>query len=165
MFKIFKTIIFVVFFMVIFTNVSRAEEYTNYNDLIENGKNLEGKIVEIEGETIGQPMKRGNFTWINISDGSNAMGIWMKNEDADKIKNFGSYKYKGDIIKVSGIFYRACSEHGGDMDIHEESLAIEKIGYKVDRSLENSKVFKSLFLSAATLVLLGVYYMKRLNGQ
>ncbi|WP_207648750.1 hypothetical protein [Clostridium homopropionicum] len=151
--------------MFIFNNVCRAEEYTNYNDLIENGKTLDGRMVEIKGEAIGEAMTRGNFTWINISDGSNGIGIWVKNEDANKIKTFGSYKYKGDIIKVSGIFKRACSEHGGDMDIHEESLAIESIGYKVDRSLENSKVFKSLFLSAATLVLLGVYYMKRLKGQ
>lgn len=164
MFKIFKTLIFTIFFVSIFTNVSSAEEYTNYNDLIENGKTLDGKLVEVKGEAIGEPMKRGDFTWVNINDGSTAMGIWMKNEDANKIKNFGNYKYKGDIIKISGIFIRACSEHGGDMDIHEESVTIEEKGYKVERPMDNSKVLKALILSASTLVLFAVYYMKRLKG-
>lgn len=163
MFKIFKTLIFVIFFVSIFTNVSSAEEYTNYNDLIENGKTLDGKIVEVKGEAIGEPMKRGDFTWVNINDGSTAMGIWMKNEDARKIKTFGNYKYKGDIIKISGIFRRACNEHGGDMDIHEESLTIEEKGYKVERAMDDSKVLKALVLSASTLVLFVVYYMKRLK--
>jgi hypothetical protein len=163
MFKIFKTLILVLFIVFIFPDVSKAQEYTNYNDFIENGKALDSKLIEIKGETIKESMRRGEYAWINISDGSNAMGIWLKNEEADKIKTFGNYKFKGDIVKVSGIFNRACSEHGGDMDIHGERLTIEEKGYKVDRHLNNSKVIASIALSAATLVLFGVYYVRRIK--
>lgn len=160
MLKIFKTLILVLFMIFIFPTVSKAAEYTNYNDLIENGKALDGKQVEIRGEAIKESMRRGDYTWINIGDGSNAMGIWLKNEEADKVKTFGSYKFKGDIVKVSGIFYRACGEHGGDMDIHGESLSIVEKGYKIDRVIDNSKVITAAALSILTLILFGVYNKK-----
>lgn len=164
MLKIFKTLILVVVIVFMIPNVSKAAEYTNYNDLIENGKALDGKLVEIKGEAIGEPMKRGNHTWINISDGSSAMGVWIKNEDADKVRTFGNYKFKGDIVSISGIFYRACSEHGGDMDIHAESLIVENVGYNVEEPIDNAKVIASITLSLVTLVLLGVYHKRRKNS-
>ena len=106
-------------------------------------------------------MKRGNYTWINIGDGSNAVGIWMKNTDADKVRTFGNDKYKGDVLKVTGIFHRACSDHGGDLDIHADSIEIQSKGYKVSEPLDKNIVKVSMILSAVTICLVMIYYHKR----
>lgn len=133
-----------------------AEEITNYNDLIENGKLLDGSEVTIKGEAIGEPMKRGEYTWVNISDGSNAMGIWLKSSDAQKINLYGNNKTKGDTVKILGEFHRACAEHGGDMDIHSLSIEIAEKGYLINKSVNLSKVKLGLILSLITAVL--AYY-------
>jgi len=133
-----------------------AEEITNYNDLIENGKLLDGSEVTIKGEAIGEPMKRGEYTWINISDGSTAMGIWIKTNDAQNISFYGSNKAKGDIVKITGEFHRACAEHGGDMDIHSLSIKIAEKGYLTNEKTNISKAKLGLILSLVTAAL--TYY-------
>lgn len=139
--KIYKTLIALFIFMVSFTITCEAQPITNYNDMIENGKALDKKEIIIKGEAIGEPMKRGNYTWVNISDGSTAMGIWLKNEDAAKIKIFGDYKHKGDMVEITGIFNRACEEHGGDMDIHSKAVQSVDNGYKVEEVINRKRLF------------------------
>jgi hypothetical protein len=133
-----------------------AEEITNYNDLIENGKILDGSEVTIVGEAVGEPMKRGEYAWVNISDGSNAIGIWLKFSDVQKISFYGNNKSKGDTVKISGEFHRACVEHGGDMDIHSLSIEISDKGYSINEIVNMSKVKLSLILSLVTAIL--AYY-------
>ena len=72
------------------------------NDLIENGKTFDKKEVTVKGEAIGEALERKDYTWINISDTTNAMGIYMTKEDADKVKTYGGYSKIGDTIQVSG---------------------------------------------------------------
>lgn len=88
-------------------------------ELIENAQAYDGKTIAYAGEVIGDIMRRGNFAWINISDGEKAIGIWLEGsllEQADLLA--GSYRSTGDLIEVIGDFHRACPEHGGDLDIH-----------------------------------------------
>lgn len=136
-----------------------AEEITNYNDLIENGNALDGSQVAIIGEAIGEPMKRSEYTWVNISDGSNAMGIWLKSSDAQQISFYGDNKAKGDTVKISGEFHRACSEHGGDMDIHSLSIEISEKGYSVDEKINLNRMKLGLVMTLVTVAL--VYYNGR----
>jgi len=163
MLKIFKMLVIALVLIYMFPISSKAEEYINYNDLIENAKALDGKYIELKGEAIGESMRRGSYTWVNISDGSNAMGIWLTNQEANKVKTYGSYKFKGDIVKVSGTFSRACSDHGGDMDIHGESLTIVESGHKVELSLSEWKMKVAAIFSVITLILFGVYYKRKMN--
>jgi len=93
--------------------------------LINSAKEYDGKIVSYSGEVIGDIMKRGAFAWINVNDGENAIGIWAPVGLLKEINYSGSYKSRGDIIEVTGVFNRACKEHGADLDIHAE--AIKKI--------------------------------------
>ncbi|MDI6605534.1 MAG: hypothetical protein QME65_00070, partial [Candidatus Omnitrophota bacterium] len=55
-----------------------------------------------------------------------AIGVWL---EASLLKDApltaGNYRSSGDIIEVSGVFHRACPEHGGDLDIH--ALQVQKI--------------------------------------
>ena len=94
--------------------------------LIKNAKQYDGKIVVYAGEVIGDIMVRGEFAWINVNDNKNAIGIWAAKELTKTISNTGSYKSKGDEIEITGIFHRTCVEHGGDLDIHAQT--IRKIG-------------------------------------
>ena len=91
-------------------------------ELINNAKQYDGKTVVYEGEVIGDVMKRGDYAWLNINDGQNAIGIWMNASLAQNISYTGSYKSKGDWAEITGIFNRACPEHGGDLDIHAQGL-------------------------------------------
>ncbi|MCU0651388.1 MAG: DNA-binding protein [Candidatus Omnitrophica bacterium] len=92
------------------------------SELIRNAKSYDGKMVVYAGEVIGDVMPRGRYAWININDGNNAIGIWVSRAVAKSIFYTGSYRAKGDVVEVSGIFHRACPEHGGDLDIHAQLL-------------------------------------------
>jgi len=84
-------------------------------------------------------MKRGDFAWVNVHDGQNAIGIFMKYEDAKKIKYLGRYLVKGDIVYAKGIFNRACKDHGGDLDIHAKQVEIVKRGYKMYERVDKAR--------------------------
>jgi len=121
-------------------------------ELINNAKQLDGKIVTYKGEVIGDVMKRTNFAWVNVNDGINAIGIWVPLSLTREIIYTGSYKAKGDIIEVSGIFNRACPEHGGDLDIHAQTL----------RKIDSGRFVRGRFNSAKgsqALILLGVLFL------
>lgn len=87
-------------------------------ELINNAKEYDGKSVVYTGEVIGDVMVRGDFVWVNLNDGENAIGIWLDKETAKEIQFTGSYRAKGDRLEVTGVFHRACIQHGGDLDIH-----------------------------------------------
>lgn len=161
MLKIFRIIILSLFIVILNGQMCSAAPYKNFNDLIENGRNLDNKIITVQGEVIGDRMKRGNYSWINISDGSNGMGIWIKNEDADAIKVYGNYNNKGDTVEIEGKFNRACKEHGGDMDIHAQSIKIIKAGYPVNHAINRNKIITALLLTAVTIILAILSKMKR----
>jgi hypothetical protein len=91
-------------------------------ELINNAKQYDGKTITYEGEVIGDVMKRGDFAWINLNDGVQAIGVWLQNSLLKDITFTGSYSSKGDMVEVKGVFHRACPEHGGDLDIHAQSI-------------------------------------------
>ena len=91
-------------------------------ELINSAKQYDGKTVVYAGEIIGDIMARGDYAWINVNDGKNAIGIWVGKDLVKEITYTGSYKFKGDVVEVNGVFHRACIQHGGDLDIHAQSL-------------------------------------------
>lgn len=91
-------------------------------DLINNTKLYDGKTVVYAGEVIGDVMVRGEYAWINLNDGNAAIGIWLPKGLTKDILYAGSYKSKGDWLELTGVFHRACSEHGGDLDIHAQAI-------------------------------------------
>ncbi len=118
---------FIFIFLIIIFSLSASSflcyaEDTTSAELINNAKQYDGKEVLYKGEVIGDIMARKEFVWINVNDGVNAIGIWSDRNLVNEILYTGSYKARGDIIEVKGIFHRACLEHGGDLDIHAEEL-------------------------------------------
>jgi hypothetical protein len=121
-------------------------------NLINNVKHYDGKQVSYRGEVVGEVMVRGDHAWANVLDGYNAGGIWIEKESAKGIVCAGSYKIKGDIVEVTGIFNRACLEHGGDLDIHAQT--IEKIENGAPRIEHFSYARRNVVLILAGLLCL-----------
>ncbi len=133
------------------------------SELVNNAKIYDGKTVVYTGEAIGDVMVRGEFAWVNVNDGENAIGIWLNKESAQKIKFTGSYHSKGDRLEITGIFHRNCTAHGGDLDIHaQETRTISNgnsIVEKLDTTLRN---LVYAFLVVLLFVLIFVRYRKSL---
>lgn len=160
MFKIFKIMmLFIAMFLSIAVTVNANDEVTFYQ-LVENAKYYDGKIIKVKGEAVGEAMKRGNHSWVNINDGTLPMGIWMKYDDASKIKVFGDYHNVGDIVEVIGTFNRACIEHGGDMDIHTESIKIVENGVPTPHPINERRIMISAVLTLCAFIIFGVTYKK-----
>jgi len=65
------------------------------SELIKEAKQYDGKNVVYRGEVVGDIMIRGEFAWLNINDGSNAIGIWINKGQVKDIFYTGSYQNKG----------------------------------------------------------------------
>jgi len=108
-------------------------------ELINNAKLYDGKIVTYEGEVIGDVMVRGEYAWINVNDGKNVVGIWIDKNSAKDILYAGSYESRGDWLEITGVFRRACLEHGGDLDIHAQAILKIRQGRRVAERLNMGK--------------------------
>ncbi len=122
-------------------------------ELINNARDYDGKTVLYRGEVIGEVMARGEYAWVNLNDGENAVGIWVNKNLAKNISSVGGYRAKGDILEVEGEFHRACVAHGGDLDIHAESLRSVKGGNKSVEKYSSLKLKVSFILGAILLLL------------
>jgi hypothetical protein len=117
-----------------------------------------------QGEAIGDIMLRGEHAWVNVHDGKNAIGVWVKKDLAGNITFTGSYKFKGDIIEVEGTFNRSCAMHGGDLDIHAEGIAVIQRGRAVDEVVSLSKQKWAIGLGIILLLTVFLTLFKR-NAQ
>ena len=132
------------------------------NELIDNAIDYDKKEIVYSGEVIGDVMKRGKNCWINISDGDNAIGIWADGSLAKNIEYVGSYKYTGDEVKVTGIFNKACPEHGGDLDIHAQKIEITNKGYVNKRPVNVYFILIAGILFVIAVVMNLIIFKKRL---
>lgn len=122
-------------------------------DLINNAKLYDGKIAIYEGEVIGEVMLRGEFAWINVNDGKTAIGIWIGKNLVKDILYAGNYKTRGDWLEVTGVFQRACAQHGGDLDIHAQAVRKIAPGRKIPEKLNlDKRNFALVLLGILSLV-------------
>jgi hypothetical protein len=121
--------------------------------LINNAVELDGKSVVYLGEVIGEVMSRGDFVWLNVLQGSSAIGVWAPRSMAREIKYAGDYQFRGDIVEVKGIFHVRCSQHGGDMDIHAGALRRIAAGQRINRKIDPERILTaSLWTAIAGLI-------------
>lgn len=131
-------------------------------ELINNAKLYDGKVVSYEGEVIGDIMKRGDYAWINVNDGKNAIGIWINSGLVKDIGYTGSYKSVGDGIEVTGVFRRVCPEHGGDLDIHAQSMRKTGAGRYLQEKVNVDKR-NQLFIFLGIIGLIWILKLLRLK--
>lgn len=124
-------------------------------ELIENAKQYDARTVTYQGEVIGDIMVRGEHAWLSVNDGSNAIGVWIDKELIKQILYVGSYTAEGDLVEIMGTFHRSCIEHGGDLDIHAQSIAILRLGHAISHALNRKALHCAVgLLCIITLVIL-----------
>ena len=152
------TIAFLSLFFLSFSSSLCTEGVSGSMELIRNAEKYNGETVTYEGEVIGDVMCRGEYGWINVTDVENVIGIWCKREDLEKINFAGSYKTKGDKVRISGIFNRSCSRHQGGLDIHAQELEVVESGREIVHSLnmKKAKLVGILAIAALGFILLSL---------
>lgn len=129
--------------------------------LISNAREYDGKPVVFEGEVIGDIMRRGAYAWVNINDGTSAIGAWVPQPLLADILMTGSYRGVGDWIEVGGVFNRACPQHGGDLDIHVQGLKKLRAGRDTAARLNPEKKKQVLILLGVLAVVWILTLLKR----
>lgn len=162
--KIIAVILFAVITTISFPALALATNVSS-TDLIEKAKELDGQEVVFTGEVIGDIMVRGDHTWVNVSDGTNAVGVFVENQLMSDITLAGKYGVHGDEIEITGIFRRACPEHGGDLDIHAISVQLLEKGYPMTYSIAPWKLPAAVILALATVILFAVMVRKQRRRQ
>ncbi|HAW60005.1 MAG TPA: hypothetical protein DCW86_00850 [Actinobacteria bacterium] len=155
-------------------------EVVSSTELVEKCQFYDGKVVTFRGEVVGDVMIRGEFAWINTNDDAYSGGsrklagynsgqsIWCKASDAKIIKVTGGYNYVGDVVEVTGVFNRACPEHGGDMDIHANELRVVGRGRSIPHPIEGGKIRAAsllIVISFALFALGRILRWRRLCGE
>jgi hypothetical protein len=82
--------------LIFFCGAACYAQQISSTELINNAGEYDGKSVVYVGEAVGDVMVRGDFVWVNVNDGKNAIGVWMSKELAKEIRFTGSYHSKGD---------------------------------------------------------------------
>ncbi|HWP22279.1 MAG TPA: hypothetical protein VN417_05980 [Candidatus Cryosericum sp.] len=150
-------LIIIALLLLIVPAVSLAEaESVGSNDLIDRAKDYDGQTVVYEGEVVGDILYRGDYAWLAVFDGANTIGCYVTKTQAQQISFDGGYGKRGDTVRVEGVFHRACAEHGGDLDIHADTISVLAAGGLVDtpQSRLVTVLAAVLPLPAAALLLL-----------
>lgn len=134
------------------------------NDLVDNASRFDGQVIEYRGEVIGDVMNRGDHAWVNVNDGGKAIGIWTTKKLAGQINTRGDYNNIGDTVRVIGIFHRACSQHGGDLDIHANTFDVVSYGYPRVHTPNRNKLWIALFLFIGIVILAVLPYLVKLRS-
>lgn len=131
------------------------------NDLIDHAKDYDNQTVVYEGEVLGDILNRGDHAWLAVYDGSNTIGVYVTAEQAAQITVAGGYGKHGDSVRIEGVFYRACAEHGGDLDIHADSLQVIAVGAAVQMPVSRLLMILAIALPLPAAVLLLLVWRKR----
>ena len=131
------------------------------NDLIKDSHTYDNQTITIQAEVILEVLERDEYAWINVNDGSNAIGVYLPLEMTKQLDVFGDYNHKGDVVRVEGVFTRNCDEHGGEIDIHAKTLTIMKEGYEIKHEVSVWKFIIALISFSLSMIALLVYRNRR----
>lgn len=125
-------------------------------ELVENPEQWEGKKIVFEGEAIGDAMVRGAVGWLHVNDDAYAElpipaggapqgynsghAVLAPAREVAKVTMFGSYRARGDIVRVTGTFRATDPQHGGDMLIEAERIDVLEPGFVIVREVPRWKL-------------------------
>ncbi len=136
----------------LFPSASQAQEVPlTATELITNAVKYDGKEVFLTGEAITERLERGDYCWINVFDGSIAIGVWMDIGMSEKIKNYGTNLIKGDTVEIIGTFFRADPLADGELDVRAKELRIVAPGHPTPESIPLGKLLLMIGLGTMAL--------------
>lgn len=133
-------------------------------ELIQNAGQHDGREVVFEGELVGEAMRRDAFCWLNVHDGDNAIGVWASGAVLENIRHAGNYRARGDRLAATGVFHRACPEHGGGLDIHASKIVVLESGGPLAERLQPRKIFVLALLLGVLACLLTLHVLRKRRG-
>lgn len=131
--------------------------------LIEEAGALDGQEIVLMGEVIGDILGAGDHVWLNVSDGRTAVGAWTPRVLALEVRVPGRYAQRGDTVRVTGVFHRACPEHGGDLDVHASRVELLRRGYPTLHPVPRWKPAAAAVLLAFALCAMAFTFLKSLR--
>jgi hypothetical protein len=147
-------------------------------ELVEHPGKWDGQRIAFAGEAVGSGMVRGNHVWVHLNDDAYArasveagaplagynsgQAVWVSASLAAGIATFGDYSHQGDLVRVEGVFNAACSQHGGDMDIHADVLTIERPGSVIRHPVKTVKV---LWVIVLLPLVSGLWWIERRSSR
>ncbi|BBJ27821.1 DNA-binding protein [Athalassotoga saccharophila] len=132
-------------FMIFFVSVIFA--MPTISDMINNPSTYDGKFLTVQGQAVGSIMRRGDYAWVNMTDGSQTLGFWMPYSLATQIKYTASYNFKGDLLTVEGTFVAMSLKHDGDMEFDVSKIVKIVPGGRIAHKIDLDKVIFLIFLS------------------
>jgi len=147
-------------FIVLLVNFPAEAQEICLKDLIEKPGLFDNQEIEVEAEVLDVFFNKEGC-WINISDKTQSLGVWAeRGSKIPYIEHFGSYKEKGDLIRVRGTFNASCARHLGQRDIHAKSVYIIEKGKKIKEEVPARKRKLALFWFIVGLAVFTAYLIK-----
>ncbi|HIE36030.1 MAG TPA: hypothetical protein EYP89_02205 [Candidatus Omnitrophica bacterium] len=150
--------LFFIFFL--FFSIKLFSQEVSLKELLTYPDKFDKKTIEIKGEVIGEPILGKEGSWINISDEGFSLGVFIGNKNFfKKITYWGSYKTKGDVIKLKGTFFKNCPLHF-EQDFHLKDLKVVKNGFRKKEKISPFKVKLAMVSFIICLVAVLTYLIK-----
>lgn len=162
-----KTLILIFLMLLLSSGLSLASD--DLSTILLKPDAYDNKNVEITGEVVGVAVRYGEgyFIQVNqdpyversIAEGGEQKGqnvsiaVFVKPEMFKKIKFFGDYRHKGDVVKIKGTFHISCPNHRGETDIHATRLLVLKEGYHLRENLNFTLALTSIVAFVVSLFL------------
>ncbi|MGC8682967.1 MAG: DNA-binding protein [Athalassotoga sp.] len=145
-----KHFVFLIF-MIFFVSVIFA--MPTISDMINNPSAYDGKFLTVQGQAVGSVMRRGDYAWVNMTDGTQTLGFWMPYSLARQIKYTASYDFKGDLLTVEGTFVAMSLKHDGDMEFDVSKIVKIIPGEKIVHTIDFDRIIFLIVISAIVFVL------------
>lgn len=158
---------------------ARAEDGVRVSseELIENSDYYNGRQVVYTGEVVVVVLDRGEYSWITVNDddyghkpvreyeelkgGNTGMGVYCRSDMLEEVTFVGSYHTAGDLIRVTGVFYKASPQHGGDTMIEAEEISVIRKGWKVTARRGVAREVAAFILLVIAALALGAVWLNR----
>ncbi|MFQ5574531.1 MAG: hypothetical protein ACE5E0_02770 [Terriglobia bacterium] len=150
--------------------VVAGEHVVSSTSLVSDPERYDGRTVVFEGEVIGDVMVRGEAVWLTLNDDeysrrgpstdndvagyNTGLGVFIASDQFRQPRFTGDYRHRGDIVRVKGVFNRACEQHGGAMDLHGEESTVIRIGHRIEHPVSSAKIGITVLLA---IVSVGVF--------
>jgi hypothetical protein len=139
------------------------------DELIECPASFDGAEVRYRGEAVRAVLRRGPRSWVQRNDdpyglelgplydhrttvgGNSGIPVSIPTSVADTIAYVGGPRHRGDIIEVTGVFYRADPRDGGGPAIEADAATITRVGRPVRRSVDNARLLTAAVIAAIAL--------------
>jgi hypothetical protein len=139
-------------------------EAISLNEILSAPDKFDGKTVEVEGEVVGDYFQGKGGAWINVLDRGSNIGIFISDKSMlKKIKHRGSYKIRGDVVRIKGIFFKNCFLHR-EQDIHPQDIKVVRKGFVKEESPSLFKVKLAVVSFIICLTTALIYFIKLRYG-